>query len=193
MNNKTNKDRYKEAFSSLRISESFSLEVNQMTNLSKKTRLSRFVASVAILAIIIGGGSFAYATDFLGIQRNIQLWIYGEPESVTINFDGNGNYSMDYVDKKGEKHTRSGGGVAMNDDGSERPLTEDELMQELTSPEVEYEDDGRVWVYWFDQKVEITDKFEKDLCRVKLVNSNGQTIYMTIRYKDGYTTSKQGW
>ena len=50
-------------------------------------------------------------------------------------------------------------GVAY-ENGTERPLTADELLDEINMPEVEYEEDGTVWVYYLNQKMEITDKFE---------------------------------
>ena len=52
-------------------------------------------------------------------------------------------------------------------------------------PEVEYEDDGTVWVYWFDQKVDITDKFKDDVCFVKLIKGE-ETMYVTVKYENGY-------
>lgn len=67
-------------------------------------------------------------------------------------------------------------------------MWEEQLPEHLTAPDVEYEDDGSVWVYWFDQKIAITDKFENDLCYVKLVNSE-KTLYLTVKYQDGYTVS----
>ena len=42
-------------------------------------------------------------------------------------------------------------------------------MELLMMPDVEYEDDGSVWVYWLDQKVDITDKFVDGVCYVKFV------------------------
>lgn len=58
----------------------------------------------------------------------------------------------------------------------------------MNAPDVNYEDDGSVWVYWLDQKIDITDKFENDVCYVKLVTSE-KTLYMTIKYQNGYATS----
>lgn len=82
-----------------------------------------------------------------------------------------------------------GGGVAIDKDGTERPLTEEELLDHINQPEVTYEEDGTVWVYYFNQKLEITDKFTNDLCYVKL-NSNDETMYLTIKYQNGYAMSQ---
>ena len=65
---------------------------------------------------------------------------------------------------------------------------EEELMEDITAPDVIYQDDGSVWVYWFDQKIDITDKFEDNICYVQLINDD-DTLYMTIEYQNGYSSS----
>ena len=64
-------------------------------------------------------------------------------------------------------------------------VVEKRLMEELDSPDVVYKDDGSVWVYYHNQTIEITDKFENGFCFVKVVEGK-KTFYMTIKYKDGY-------
>lgn len=184
----TNKEKYKQAFSTIHISDEFSLEVKKMTTTNKKPKLNRLVASIAACVLIVGSATVAYAADFCGIQRTLQLWIQGEQTNVTIQFDGNGNYNMDYIDDEGNSNHRGGGGVALDVFGNERPLTEEEIMEEITAPEVSYKEDGSVWVYWFNQKIDITDKFKNNICYVKLENGD-KTLYMTIKYEDGYSSS----
>jgi len=184
----TNKEKYKQAFSTMYISDEFSLEVKKMTNTSNKQKLNRLVASIAVCVLIVSSATIAYATDFYGIQRTLQLWIHGDQTNVTIRFDGNGNYNMAYIDGEGDHKHQSGGGVAIEDDGTEKPLTEDELLELITAPDVQYEDNGTVWVYWFDQKIDITDKFENNVCYIELVNGE-ETLYMTVKYQNGYSTA----
>ncbi len=184
----TNKEKYKQAFSAIHISDEFSVEVKKMTNTNKKTKLNRLVTSIAVSVLIIGSATVAYAADFCGIQRTLQLWIHGEQTNVTIQFDGSGNYDMNYIDDEGNSKHQGGGGVAFDAFGNERPLTEEELMEEITAPDVVYKKDGSVWVYWFNQKIDITDKFENNICYVKLENGD-KTLYMTVRYENGYSTS----
>lgn len=184
----TNKEKYKQAFSAMHISDEFSLEVNKMTTTKNKSKLNRLVASIAVCVLIVGSATVAYATDFCGIQRTLQLWIHGEQTDVMIQFDGKGSYNLDYTDDKGNSKHQGGGGVAFDENGNERPVTQDELLQELTAPDVQYEEDGNVWVYWFDQKIDITDKFENNVCYIKLVNGE-ETLYMTVKYQNGYATS----
>lgn len=183
----TNKEKYKQAFSVIHIPDEFSLEEKEMKN-NNKPKLNRLAASIVACVLIIGGATTAYATDFCGIQRTLQLWIHGEQTDVTIQFDGDGSYNMDYIDDEGNSTHQGGGGLAFDEKGNERPLTEEELMENITAPNVTYKEDGSVWVYWFDQKIDITDKFEDNICYVKLVN-DGETLYMTVEYQNGYTSS----
>lgn len=184
----TNKEKYKQAFSAIHASDDFSLEVEKMERTMKHHKFKAMVAAVAACVMTVGSATAAYAADIGGIQRTIQLWIHGDQTEATIQFDGDGNYSMDYTDEQGNVKHQGGGGVAIAPDGTEAPVSDEDLMEELTAPDVEYEDDGSVWVYWFDQKIDITDKFENDVCYVKLVNSE-KTLYMTVKYQNGYATS----
>lgn len=184
----TNREKYKQAFSALNTSDNFILEVEKMKQTSKRYRLKTVVALVAAFVMIVGGATTAYAMDIGGIQRTIQLWIHGDQTEVTIQFDGAGNYNMQYTDSKGNAGQQGGGGVAIGEDGTERPLTEEELTEHMTRPEVEYKDDGTVWVYWYDQTIEITDRFENDICYVQLVHGE-ETWYMAVKYENGYSMS----
>ncbi|MCI2058677.1 MAG: hypothetical protein LKJ80_05670 [Oscillibacter sp.] len=184
----TNREKYKQAFSAIHASDHFCLEVNQVEKTMRHHRFKTMVAVIAACVMLVGGATAAYAADVGGIQRTIQLWIHGEQTEATIEFDGKGNYSMDYTDDEGNVKHQSGGGVAFAPDGTEIPVSKEDLMEELTAPDVRYEDDGSVWVYWFDQKIEITDKFDNDVCYVKLVNGE-KTLYMTVKYQHGYATS----
>lgn len=96
---------------------------------------------------------------------------------------------MTYELEDGSTESIYGGGVAIEPDGTERALTEDEIMRDLSMPEVEYEEDGSVWVYYCDQKIDVTDSFEDGVCYVKLLNGS-ETVYMTIKYKNGFSVSR---
>lgn len=66
---------------------------------------------------------------------------------------------MECVDELGNSHYQGGGGIAVEADGSERPLTEEELMENRLVPQLEHCEDGSVWICWFDKVAEVTDKF----------------------------------
>ena len=78
--------------------------------------------------------------------------------------------------------------LGLSPDGTEIPVSEEDLMAQLTEPDVQYEEDGSVWLHWFDQSLDITDRFEDGVCYVKLVN-HGEPLYMTVKYENGYATS----
>lgn len=185
----TNKQKYRQAFSVLRSSCEITLEVEKMAMISRKAKFRATAAAVITICLLITGGSgVAYAADIGGIQRTIQLWVKGDQTDVTFVYDESGTYDMSYESKDGVMEEQHGGGVAIEEDGTERPLTEEELLEQLNSPVVEYEEDGTVWVYYYDQKIEITDQFKDDVCYVKLSNGE-ETLYMTILYQDGWCTS----
>ena len=186
----TNKEKYKKAFSALEPHECSFQEVEQMAVLQKKTRI-KTAAAIVTGCILIGGTGTAYAANVGGIQRTIQLWIHGDQTTATLNVSDDGTYTMEYYDEDGNLSQSGGGGIAMDADGTTRPLTEAELLAEIDSPEVEYEEDGSVWVYYHNQSVEITDKFNEDkVCYVKIADGN-KTLYLTVKYQNGYSYSPQ--
>ncbi len=185
----TNKEKYKQAFSAMHSPCEMTLEVEKMAILSKKAKIRTTAAAIITICLLITGGSgVVYAADVGGIQRTIQLWIEGDRTDVTFEYHESGTYDMSYETKDGETEELHGGGVAIEEDGTERPLTEEELLEELSWPDVIYEEDGTVWVYYYDQKMEITDQFEDGVCYVKVSNGE-ETLYMTVLYQDGWCTS----
>lgn len=184
----TNHDKYKQAFSAIHISDNFSLEVKKMVHTNRTYQIRRMVAGIAACVLLIGGSSVAYAANLGGIQRTIQLWLHGDQTEVTLDFNANGSYRMEYFDSEGNAVNQGGGGVAISSDGNERPLTESELLDLLDDPEVRYEDDGSVWIYYFDQKIDITDKFDDNVCYAQISNGK-ETLYMTIKYQNGWSAS----
>lgn len=93
------------------------------------------------------------------------------------------------ADKDGKNKEFGGGGIAFNQDGSERSLTQEEIMEELNAPDIEYEKDGSVILYYKNQSIDITHKFNKDnICYVKLVDGD-DSLYVTVKYNNGYASS----
>lgn len=151
----------------------------------------RFAAAAAVFAAVVGLGGTAYAMDIGGIQRTVQVWIHGDQTDATLVVE-NGSYSLEYEDGNGNLVHRGGGGVAINGDGTERPLTEEELWDEINAPEVEYEEDGRVVVYYLNQQLDVTDKFVDGICYVQL-QVEDSVFYLTIKYQNGYAWSPHGY
>ena len=187
----THKEKYKQAFSVLQTSGDFSMEVEKMAMRQKHHKVKTIAAAVAACIVLVGGAGTAYAANLGGIQRTIQLWINGDQTNATLEINNDGNsstYTIKIPDENGNSTEITGGGVAMDGDGVERPLTEDEIMEQINQPDVEYEDDGSVWLYYKDRKLDITDRFEDGICYVKL--TDGKDVkYLTIKYNDGYAMS----
>lgn len=184
----TNREKYKQAFSVLHSSDELNLEGKRMTTIKKQTAMKAAVILVSACLLMAGGGSIAYAADLGGIQRTIQLWIDGDRTDVTFKYDPAGSYQASYLAEDGTVQEFGGGGVAIEDDGTERPLTESELLAELNSPTVRYLEDGTVWIYYYDQVIEITDRFQDGVCYAKVSNGD-ETLYMTILYQEGWCSS----
>ena len=183
----TNKEKYKQAFNVLQTSDRIDLETIKNANMNKKKKLYRMAVSFAACVVLFTASVTAYAADMGGIKSAIKLWIEGAQTDATINF-GDGTYTVKYTDSRGVEYNQGGGGYKLEDDGSKTPLTKEELIEHFNSPEVEYKEDGSVWVYYFEQKIDITDKFKDGICYLKLVRED-KTLYMTINYKNGIQIS----
>ena len=187
----SNREQYKKAFSVLQASGDFTLGDEKMAVLKKKAMLRTFAAAACACLVIVGSSRIAYAANVGGIQRTIQLWMYGDQTDVTIDFDGSGNYSMEYTDADGNTRELGGGGFAVDADGTKRALTEDELIWLLFEEvDVSYNDDGRIMLYFQGQVADITDKFENDICYIFLngtdLNGTDVSLYVTVlKAEDG--------
>ena len=187
----SNREQYKKAFSVLQASGDFTLGDEKMAVLKKKAMLRTFAAAACACLVIVGSSRIAYAANVGGIQRTIQLWMYGDQTDVTIDFDGSGNYSMEYTDADGNTRELGGGGFDVDADGTKRALTEDELIWLLFEEvDVSYNDDGRIMLYFQGQVADITDKFENDTCYIFLngtdLNGTDVSLYVTVlKAEDG--------
>lgn len=186
----TNKARYQQTFAVLHASRASLEEVKRMQANHKyhPVRVKRLVAVCAALVALFALSAVAYAADVGGIQRTIQIWLHGELTDAVFHVE-NGSYTLDIPNGDGTTSQRAGGGVAIDAFGGERPLTEEELLAQLDNPEVEYQDDGTVVVYYRDQSFDITDLFDEDgVCYLQL-DEDGHPLYMTVEYQQGYSTS----
>lgn len=184
----TNREKYKRAFSALPASREFSLEVETMKTTLKHHRFRAAAVLAAACILLVGSVSAVYTADVGGIQRTVQLWLHGDQTTAAIELTEDGRYTLEYTDENGEAQRHTGGGVAFNPDGSERPVTEEDFLRYLSRPQVEYREDGSVWVCWYGQSIDITDRFEDGVCYVKLANGE-ETLYLTVEYGSGYTAS----
>ena len=197
----TNKEKYQRTFSTLHASPDILTEVKEMKT-NHKVYIGKLAAVCVAAVMVLALASVAYAADLGGIRQTVQIWLRGEQVDVVMEA-GNGEYTLYREDENGElQEFAGGGGVEIDQFGNERPLTADELLEEFdgSSPDIEFRDDGTVWLYFREQKMDLTDQFDADgFCYYKL-NDGERDMYLTIKNGhgmaidyDGFTTPKSSF
>lgn len=185
----TNRERYKQAFSTLQSSSQHTWEAEEMALIQKKHRKNIAVAAAIACAVVIGAGGTAYAADLGGIQEKISMWLYGTQTEVNVTENGEngyGGYTFTYM-QDGETKSIGGGGVSIDEDGNETWLSADEVAAEMSSfADIDVDEDGKVWIYYYDQQIDITDSFDENgICNLTLTHED-KTVYLEItRDEDG--------
>lgn len=154
----TNKERYKQAFSALHASQPILSEETNMEKTNKRFKLRPALAAGMAAALIVGCMGAAYAADLGGIQETVRVWFGGsavEAQVVDHSTDTVGAYDFTMSGPDGEVVTRSAGGTSIDDDGTQHPMSAQEVAQEFATEVVE-KDDGTVWLYDHDQAYDIT-------------------------------------
>ena len=196
----TNKERYQQAFSVLHVSERtmevLNMEKEKTVKLEGKKRLSKAAVIALAAALLLALSTVGYAADIGGIRRTVQIWFHGDQTDAVLDVR-DGSYTLQYEDADGQTHMQQGGGTAYDIFGRERPLTEDEIMEQINSPFVEQQEDGSVMVYYQNQAIDVTDKLDENgVCYVQLKDGDG-TIYMTLKVNAdgscGYTTGRHSF
>lgn len=156
---------------------------------NNKTNSRRIIGLVLAACLVFTLAVTAYAADIGGIRRIIKLWIQGEQTTVTLDVQ-EGNYTVTAEDGS---PIISGGGVVMEADGSTRPVTEEEILTHLDQPDLHHKEDGTIWVYYREQKIEITDMFDDSgFCYLELQDDNG-ILYVLVDKQGGLSTSSTGY
>ena len=148
------------------------------TNL--KFSMKPVLAACLCVAVLISCAGAAYAADLGGIRETIRVWFGGRQVDATVTEEGNG-YRFT-VDMDGETETFGGGGVAYEGDGTERPLTPEEVLEGF-STQIDTDENGRVWLYHYDQSYDITDFLTGGTCKLAL-ERDGETLYFDIENDD---------
>lgn len=178
----TNREQYKQAFSALQSSKQFNMEVEKMMNLQKKHKRNLAAAAIACAAVI-GASGTVYAADIGGIQEKFSVWLYGTECEVVVKDNGlDGGYTLSYKNEDGEiEELRGGGGVTFNPDGTMSEISAEEFASAVSStPEIEEDADGKIWLYYFERKIEITGYFDENgNCRIILMR-DGKPAYLNI-------------
>ena len=181
----TNKERYKQAFSALQSSGQFHLEVEEMAQIQKKHKKNIAIAAAVACAVVIGGSSTAYAADLGGIQEKISIWLYGTKTEVEVTENDDGVYLITYERDDKPDMTIGYSGYTFDSDGNMTHPTADEFASAISGlAQVEEDEDGRVWVYYYDRKMDITDLFDENgVCGVSLTYED-RTFYLEVTRKE---------
>lgn len=197
----TNKERYKRTFAALHASEKtmedLTMETGELKVINGKKRISKAAAVALAAALLLALATAGFAADVGGIRRTVQIWFQGDRTDAVLEVQTDGSYTLQYKDAEGQTHEQGGGGVAIDLFGRERPLTEEEILEQLNDPTVDRREDGSVWVYYQNQSIDVTDKIDENgICYVQLKDGS-HTLYMTLKcYADGsvgYTTDKHSF
>ena len=160
-----------------------------MDNQKKTIHFRKITGLILAASLVFTLAVTAYAADIGGIRRIIQIWLYGDQTTAVLDVQ-NGQYTL--TDEEGS-FIMGGGGVAFEPDGSERPLTEEEILDHLDQPDLWYKEDGTVWVSYHEQKIDITDCFDSDgYCFLEL-RDGADVLYATIHKENGMATSPHAY
>lgn len=180
----TNRENYHRAFSALHTSDGFKVDLEE-TKMRQTFRFRNAVTAACVILALAAGGTTAYAANIGGIQRTIQVWLHGDQTDAVLTVDNGGSYTI--TDESGE-NIGGGGGVALEADGTERPLTADEIYNHLTNEVTTDTIDGHLYLLYKDQKLDLSDKFsDKDAFYVTLQDDDKE-LYVTVM-KDGSLAS----
>ncbi|MGN1389332.1 MAG: hypothetical protein ACI4WR_06765, partial [Bulleidia sp.] len=133
-------------------------------------------------AVIALGGATVYAQNIGGIQRKMQIWVDGELTTATVDLSDEGSYTA--YDAAGNE-IGSGGGVAYDGPlNQERPLTAEELAEEIADRITLDESGGKYYLCWHSRKIDVTDDFGEDGYAYITLVDGSDTVYVTIN-RDG--------
>ena len=185
------KEQYKQTFAALTTDRDYRKDLEESLEkasasgsrrvVRRKRRWTSAVAAV-VLSLAIAATGVCYATDAGGIRRNIQIWLHGDQTDATFTYSDNGEYTLSYS-KNRQSREISGGGVAIEDDGAERPLTQAEILEDLgNDAELVTESDGRKVLYYKNMSQDVTDLFDKDgVCYITIADQeSGKKMYFTL-------------
>lgn len=196
----TDRERYKRTFSGLHASEEILTEVETMKNV-KIIPVRRLVAIAAAALLIAAMATVAYANDIGGIQNTIQILFKDGTLLMTdiqeITLDDGTIVKSAYFETVDTEFERDDVEIEVNYDGEPQAVygyivsgEVSEAMPSVETPEVEYRDDGTVWVHYNGKDIEITDLFEDGICHLELENEQVEvedgeetkSVSLTIQY-----------
>lgn len=190
----TDHENYKKTFDAVASSQMRTLEAEQImvTRTRRKKSMNKMVVVFAAVFLLASLSCVAYAANIGGIREIVSVWLHGEQKNAEFTYNPEGSYQLVYEGEDGEQHEISGGGIEVGPNGSERPLTAEELKEQMSFPDIDYDSDGNVFFYYKDQKIDLTDRFEDQFCYFE-VKDDDTTMYVTVKYQKGFAISTEGY
>ena len=166
----TNHERYRRAAELVQpVPERSIIDYVEAKTMKKRKPLKVFATVCAAVALVLALTAGVYAADVGGIRHTMNIWLHGDAVEVTIKQVGEGQFEITYP----YGSVRAAGGLAEDGRGGMRGVTEEEIREEIiSSPDAEQDEDGRIWLYLRDHKIDVTDQ----------IAQNG---YAQVKVKDG--------
>lgn len=149
----TNREKIQRAFDAVQPSGAVSMEEMNMKQKPIRKPLVLLFASIALLAAFL---TAAYAADLGGFRQTMTVWFGGKQQTVEVTQPQDG--MLQWTGEDGVTHTS--GGIAYETDGTQRPLTLEELLDEQFSgrPVLNFYEDGRAFLEFYEHYVDVTDQ-----------------------------------
>lgn len=183
----TEQERYKKAMSMIRPSGQMDVLNYVEERTMKHKRTVRMLATTfASFALVLLCSISAYAANIGGIRHKVNIWLHGDMTEVSIEEVSEGQFEITYPDGS----VRGTGGVSIGDDGNEQWETLEEVEERLLNdPEVEKDEDGRIWLYLRDHKIDITKQIEKQGYAQEKIKDGLLADYITVVWDEdgGYS------
>lgn len=170
-----NSDKYKQAFSGVHASKEIDLEEIIMTN--KKSNMNWKTVLLTCTIVVICAGITVFATDTFGIKGTVTAWIKGDQQEVeyVINDDNKVDIYLD-----GELYDT----FWCNDD---EQVTSEKIEYLANRPDLEIADDGKVYVRYKDQLIDVTEEYAKGYLIVSVPLDDGTACHFILMDNDTNT------
>lgn len=174
----TEQERYKKAMSMVRPSGQMDvLDYVEERTMKHKRTVRMLATACASLAFVLVCSISAYAANIGGIRHTVNIWLHGDMTEVTIEEVGEGQFLITYPDGS----VRGTGGVSIGFGGKEQWETVEEVEDRLLNdPEVEQDEEGRIWLYLRDHKIDITEQIEKQGYAQEKIKDGLLADYITV-------------
>ena len=189
-----NKEKYQRSFNTLRLSGDFREKCKKTPEESGKGKIMKFrsmygisraaAATIAVCLLVVGSVGVSYAADLGGIRTKLGIWINGTKQDVEVVQVGDGSYTV--CDENGEE-TMGFGGVAIDENGNERPMTVEELAGFMNNDcRLEFTEDGKMIFSYKNLVEDVTDQLDsKGELHIHVDDPANEYTYFNITDIDG--------